>query len=310
LLFPTMTFAVFFLIVMPISWKLRPHPVPWKLFILAASYVFYAWWDWRFLGLIIASTIGNEVAAIAIDRAADDRARKIALTCGVVFDLGLLGFFKYYEFFSESLVSLLSHFHVQPTGLLFKVTLPVAISFFTFCGLSYIIDVYRGTLRPAPLLDVAVYLSFFPHLVAGPIVRGSELLPQLQEQPDPDALDATRAARLIGRGLIKKMIVANYLAQALTDPVFGSPRSYRSWDLLIAAYAYSVQIYADFSGYTDIAIGVALLLGVKFPQNFDRPYIAATLQDFWRRWHMTLSRWLRDYLYIPLGGSRGGRRAM
>jgi len=305
-----MTFAVFFLIVMPISWKLRPHPTPWKLFILAASYVFYAWWDWRFLGLIIASTIGNEVAALAISRASDDRGRKIALTCGVIFDLGLLGFFKYYEFFSESLVSLLSHLHIQPTGLLLKVTLPVAISFFTFCGLSYIIDVYRGTLRPASLLEVAVYLSFFPHLVAGPIVRGSELLPQLREQPDPDALDATRAARLIGRGLIKKMIVANYLAQALTDPVFGSPRSYKSWDLLIAAYAYSVQIYADFSGYTDIAIGVALLLGVKFPPNFDRPYTAATLQDFWRRWHMTLSRWLRDYLYIPLGGSRGGRRAM
>jgi D-alanyl-lipoteichoic acid acyltransferase DltB (MBOAT superfamily) len=165
-------------------------------------------------------------------------------------------------------------------------------------------------LKPAPLLDVAVYLSFFPHLVAGPIVRGSELLPQLREQPDPDALDATRAARLIGRGLIKKMIVANYLAQTLTTPVFGSPRSYRSWDLLIAAYAYSVQIYADFSGYTDIAIGVALLLGIKFPDNFNRPYTATTLQDFWRRWHMTLSRWLRDYLYIPLGGSHGGRRAM
>ncbi len=310
MLFPTMTFAVFFLIVMPISWKLRPHPTAWKLFILAASYVFYAWWDWRFLGLIIASSIGNEVAALAIARAGDDRGRKLALTLGVVFDLGLLGFFKYYDFFTESLVSLLSHFGVRADGILFQVTLPVAISFFTFCGLSYIIDVYRGTLRPAPLLDVAVYLSFFPHLVAGPIVRGSELLPQLREQPDPDAVDATRGARLIARGLIKKVIVANFLAQALTDQVFGSPRSYKAFDLLIAAYAYSVQIYSDFSGYTDMAIGIALLLGIKFPQNFDRPYISSTLQEFWRRWHMTLSRWLRDYLYIPLGGNRDGEAMM
>ena len=157
------------------------------------------------------------------------------------------------------------------------------------------------------MLDVSVFLAFFPHLVAGPIVRGSEMLPQLASLSRPDVVDATRGLRLVSRGLVKKVIVANYLAQTVTGPVFGTPRSYRTWDLIGAAYSFSIQIYADFSGYTDIAIGCALLLGIKFPENFERPYTAVSLQDFWRRWHMTLSRWLRDYLYIPLGGNRGPR---
>ena len=309
MLFPTMTFAIFFLVVLPVSWRLRPQPFRWKLFVLLASYVFYAAWDWRFCALLAVSTIGNQAAAMAIHRAPSDSGRRRALIAGVVFDLALLGVFKYYGFFVESLVAILRPVGLAPTSLLVKITLPVGISFFTFCGLSYVIDVYRRTLKPASLLDVAVYLSFFPHLVAGPIVRGSEFLPQLRRRPDPDAVDATRGARLVTRGLFKKVVIANFLAQAITDPVFGSPGSYRSWDLLIAAYAYSVQIYADFSGYTDMAIGIALLMGVKFPDNFDRPYTARSIQEFWRRWHMTLSRWLRDYLYIPLGGNRGGRWA-
>ena len=309
MLFPTMTFATFFLIVLPVSWKLRPEPTRWKYFVLAASYVFYAAWDWRFCGLLALSTVGNQAAAMGVHRSSSDRTRRRVLIAGVAFNLGLLGFFKYYGFFVESLVALLRPVGLAPTSLLVKITLPVGISFFTFCGLSYLIDVYRRVLRPAPFLDVAVYLSFFPHLVAGPIVRGSEFLPQLRRRPNPDAVDATRGARLIMRGLFKKVVIANFLAQAIADPVFGSPGSYRAWDLLIAAYAYSVQIYADFSGYTDMAIGIALLLGIKFPDNFDRPYVARSLQEFWRRWHMTLSRWLRDYLYIPLGGNRGGRWA-
>jgi alginate O-acetyltransferase complex protein AlgI len=308
LLFPTMTFAVFFLIVMPISWKLRDRPVPWRLFVFAASCVFYAWWDWRFLFLLWASIVGNTIAGWVIHRARHDRSRRIALIAGVSFNLGLLGFFKYWNFFTETLVAALRPLGLAPTALLIEVGLPVAISFYTFCALSYIIDIYRGSLRPAPLLDIAVYLAFFPHLVAGPIVRGSEFLPQLDRLPNPNAVDATRAARLIARGLVKKVVIANYLAQVIVDPVFGSPASYRSWDLLVAAYGYAVQIYADFSGYTDIAIGTALLLGIKFPDNFDRPYTAVTIQEFWRRWHMTLSRWLRDYLYIPLGGNQHGRR--
>lgn len=306
MLFPTMTFAVFFLVVMPIAWKLRPYPTLWKVFLLVASYVFYAAWDWRFVGLLVVSTVGNQVSAQAMAHSSDPRTRRWALIGGLVLNLGLLGFFKYYGFFVETLVSLLRPLGLAPTSLLIEITLPVAISFFTFCGISYIIDVHRGQLRPAPLLDLAVYLAFFPHLVAGPIVRGSEILPQLRRLPDAKVVDATRAARLISRGLIKKVIVADFLARAITDPVFNAPRGYKAWDLLIGAYGFSVQIYADFSGYTDIAIGCALLLGIKFPQNFDRPYVAATLQEFWRRWHMTLSRFLRDYLYIPLGGNRHG----
>ncbi len=307
MLFPSMTFALFFLIVMPVAWKLRPRPTAWKLFVLVASYVFYAGWDWRFVGLLAASTVGNQLSANGITRATTEAGRRGALVGGLVMNLGVLGFFKYYGFFVETLLNLLRPFGLAPTALLIEITLPVAISFFTFCGISYIVDVYRGELQPAPLLDLAVYLAFFPHLVAGPIVRGAEILPQLRRLPDAKVVDATRAARLIARGLIKKVIVADFLARAITDPVFNAPRGYKSWDLLVGAYAFSVQIYADFSGYTDIAIGAALLLGIKFPPNFDRPYVAATLQEFWRRWHMTLSRWLRDYLYIPLGGNRGGR---
>jgi alginate O-acetyltransferase complex protein AlgI len=309
LLFPTMTFFIFFLLVLGISWKLRPHPVSWKLFLLAASYVFYGWWDWRFTLLLAASTLGNVLSAQFIAHGTTDRRRRIALIAGLVFNLGLLGVFKYYGFFVESLVSALDPIGLAPTSWLIEVGLPVGISFFTFCGMSYIIDVYRRDFDLAAPIDIAVYLAFFPHLVAGPIVRAREFVPQLHREPDLRAVDATRAARLIARGLVKKVIVANYLAQAIADPVFASPGTFDSPDLIVGSVAYAVQIYADFSGYTDIAIGTALLLGIRFPENFDRPYTAATIQDFWRRWHMTLSRWLRDYLYIPLGGSHGSERA-
>jgi len=184
--------------------------------------------------------------------------------------------------------------------------LPVGISFFTFMAISYIVDIYRGELAPSSLTKFGAYLSFFPHLVAGPIVRGSELLPQLETPRDPSRVDTSRAFYLIATGLFKKVVIANYLATHIVDPVFGAPVQHSSLETWVGVYAYSVQIYADFSGYTDMAIGLALLLGFKFPQNFDSPYAAISIQDFWRRWHMTLSRWLRDYLYIPLGGNRKG----
>jgi D-alanyl-lipoteichoic acid acyltransferase DltB (MBOAT superfamily) len=184
----------------------------------------------------------------------------------------------------------------------------VGISFFTFQAISYVADVYQHKVAPARWLDVAVYLAFFPHLVAGPIVRASEFLPQLYVPRVLARRDATRAAFLIGQGLFKKVVISSYVATAIVDPVFGVPTAHSAPEILLAIYGYAVQIYADFSGYTDMAIGIALLLGISFPQNFDRPYSAASLQDFWRRWHMTLSRWLRDYLYIPLGGSRHGSR--
>jgi D-alanyl-lipoteichoic acid acyltransferase DltB (MBOAT superfamily) len=173
-------------------------------------------------------------------------------------------------------------------------------------AISYVVDAYRGEFEPTTLEKFAVYLSFFPHLVAGPIVRPSELIPQIEKPRNPRRVDTSRAFYLIATGLFKKVVIANYLASSIVDQVFAAPGQHSSLEILIAVYAYAVQIYADFSGYTDIAIGIALLLGFSFPQNFDSPYAAVSVQDFWRRWHMTLSRWLRDYVYIPLGGNRKG----
>lgn len=309
MLFPTMTFALFLVVVLGVSWKLNDHPVQWKLFVLAASYVFYGWADWMFCLLLAGSTVGNWLAGLAVARARDDRSRKAWMAVGVALNLLVLGFFKYYGFFVDSVLALLQPLGLAPTALLVQIALPVGISFFTFCAISYVIDVYRDEQEPVTLLNFAVYLAFFPHLVAGPIVRVSEFEPQLRRRRNPDHVDATRAARLICRGLFKKVVIANYLATAIVDPVFNAPGQHTNWELLVAAWAYAVQIYADFSGYTDIAIGVALLMGLKFPDNFDQPYSSRSIQEFWRRWHMTLSRWLRDYLYIPLGGNRGGPRA-
>ncbi len=309
MLFPTMTFALFFVIVFGVSWRLNDRPVQWKLFVLGASYVFYGWADWRFCFLLAGSTLFNWMAAAAIGRARDDRARRAWMFLGVGINLVLLGFFKYYGFFVDSVLAVLEPMGLAPTALLVRVLLPVGISFFTFCAISYVIDVFRDEQEPVALLDFAVYLSFFPHLVAGPIVRVSEFEPQLRRRRNPDTIDATRAARLICRGMFKKVVIANFLATAIVDPVFVAPSQHTNWELLVGAWAYAVQIYADFSGYTDIAIGIALLMGIKFPDNFDQPYSSRSIQEFWRRWHMTLSRWLRDYLYIPLGGNRGGPRA-
>ncbi len=302
MLFPTFTFAVFFAVVLPLSWFLRDRFTAWKLMILAASYVFYGYWDWRFLALLAGMTFGNEVAAVAIHRTRDDRARKALVAVAVGADIAVLGFFKYYGFFTDSLESA---FGVSSPAL--DIVLPIGISFYTFQAISYVVDVYRRDSAPARLLDFAVYLSFFPQLVAGPIVRATEFLPELKAQRVPNQVEAGRAVQLIGRGLFKKVVIADFLGRAIVNDTFGTPGQYGGADILAGVYGYAIQLYADFSGYTDMAIGLALLLGFRFPQNFDRPYAAVSIQDFWRRWHMTLSRWLRDYLYFPLGGNRSGR---
>ena len=308
MLFPTFEFAVFFSLTFLGSWLLRPFPVPWRWFILAASYVFYAWWDWRFCFLLAASTVGNWAAAEGIARARTEQARRAVLVAAVAANLVVLGFFKYYGFFATSVTDGLETLGIDAHPPLVQVILPVGISFFTFQALSYVIDRYRDDTECSPLLDFAVYLSFFPHLVAGPIVRARELLPQLQERPDPRRVDAALAFRLIFAGLFKKVVISSFVASAAVDEVFAVPGKFRSLEILVAIYAYAIQIYADFSGYTDIAIGCALLLGLRFPQNFDAPYTARSIQDFWRRWHITLSTWLRDYVYIPLGGNQRGAR--
>ena len=310
MLFPTVAFAVFFVVVFTANWVLRPHERPWRLFMFGASLYFYAYWDVRFVGLILFSIVANWLFGQAVTGALTrdgekTQASRTLVAMAVAVNLGVLGFFKYYGFFVESLLALGDRFGIDISPPLLEVILPVGISFFTFQAMSYVIDIGRGQIGPMPALDFAVYLSFFPQLVAGPIVRASEFAPQLQRRPDPRHVRMPEAFRLIFRGLFKKVVIASFLGTNIVDPVFANPGEHSALENLFAVYAYAIQIYADFSGYTDIAIGCALLLGFRFPQNFDQPYRALSVQEFWRRWHMTLSRWLRDYLYIPLGGNRG-----
>ncbi|MBE2319170.1 MBOAT family protein [Solirubrobacter sp. CPCC 204708] len=305
MLFPTVQFALFFPVVLVLSWALIKRQALWKPFIIVASYVFYGYADWRFCVLLAAITIGNQWAARLIARTEGERARSWILGVAVALDLLVLGVFKYYGFFVESWDRALGPFSL-PLPLL-TIALPVGVSFFTFQAISYVVDVKRRLVEPASMIDVAIYLSFFPHLVAGPIVRAREFLPQLQQPPDPRKVAVGSGLALIALGLVKKLAIADTLAREVVDPVFAVPGAYAAPDLWLAAYAYTAQIYCDFSGYTDMAIGLALLLGYVFPQNFRSPYRATGFSDFWRRWHMTLSRFLRDFLYIPLGGNRKGR---
>jgi alginate O-acetyltransferase complex protein AlgI len=306
--FPTIEFAAFFVVVFVLSWALMPHPSAWRPFILVASYFFYGWVDWRWVLLLMASSVVNTFAAQVIARSPSQVTRKRALIGAIVFDLGLLGVFKYLGFFVSEMDGALDSIGLGSPLPLVQIVLPIGISFFTFQAISYVVDVYRGETRAASLGDVAILQAFFPHLVAGPIVRANELLPQLRTPRDPRAVLAGPAIFLIVGGLLKKTVIADELARRVVDPVYNDPAAHSSAELTLAFYAFAAQIYCDFSGYTDMAIGLALLLGYQLPQNFNRPYLALSLQDFWRRWHMTLSRWLRDYLYIPLGGNRGGRR--
>ena len=313
MLFPTVAFAVFFCAAFLTNWLLRPHVTAWRLAMVALSFFFYGYWDVRFAPLLAASILINHLAGHAIavgSRTRTGRASRYALWVGVTANLTILGFFKYYDFFATSIGNALGRlgFGISPT--LLDLILPIGISFFTFQAISYLVDLRRGSFRePLSLLDVAFFLSFFPQLVAGPIVRATEMAPQMTIRPDPRSIPVGEAFWLIARGLVKKVVVSSYLAANLVDPVFAVPAEHSRWETLLAVYGYAIQIYADFSGYTDIAIGCALLLGFRFPANFDAPYRALSLQDFWRRWHISLSTWLRDYVYIPLGGSRQGRLA-
>ena len=307
MLFPTVEFALFFPVVLGLSWALMSRPALWKPFIVAASYAFYGAASWRFCLLLAAVTLGNQAAALLIARTRNERVRRRLVAAAVALDLVALGVFKYYGFFVQNVGDGLDELGLGMPLPLLAIALPVGVSFFTFQAISYVVDVKRGLVDPASTIDVAIYLSFFPHLVAGPIVRASEFLPQLAEPRDPNRVAVGSGLALIALGLVKKVVIADYLARAVVDPVFAVPELYSSPDVALAAYAYTAQIYCDFSGYTDMAIGLALLMGFVFPQNFRSPYRATGFRDFWRRWHMTLSRFLRDFVYIPLGGSRHGR---
>jgi alginate O-acetyltransferase complex protein AlgI len=308
MLFPTISFAVFFAVVFPITWALNSRNTWKKWFLVAASYYFYAFWRIEFTLLLAASSVGNYLVALLLGAMPDGRARKLVLCLAVAANLSVLGLFKYWDFFAAQLINLAGAFGIVGNVPFIEMALPVAISFLTFHALSYVIDVYDRTIKPTTsLVDILLYISFFPHLVAGPIVRAAKFLSQTTHVSYPSDVRVAQSVFLIVGGLFKKVIVANYLSTDFVDGVFRAPADYSSLDLLLGMYAYAIQIYCDFSAYTDIAIGVANLLGYQFPQNFNQPYRALSVQDFWRRWHITLSAWLRDYLYIRLGGNRGGR---
>jgi alginate O-acetyltransferase complex protein AlgI len=306
MLFPTTDFAIFFCLVFLGHWWLNHNARAWKAFMIAASYIFYGWWNWRYVFLLAGVSAITQLAAIAVSRQEQPRRRTVAMAVGVAATIAPLLYFKYYGFFTVNVTNAATSLGVHVAPPLIQVVLPVGVSFYTFMAIAYVVDIYRGDFELASWSDLFLYLSFFPHLVAGPIVRPNELIPQLDIRRDPRHIDVAGSAWLILGGLFKKVVIANYLAGAIVDPVFGDPTRHSSPEAIIGIVAYAVQIYCDFSGYTDIAIGVAKLLGFRFPQNFDRPYSARSVQEFWRRWHMTLSRWLRDYLYIPLGGNRRG----
>jgi alginate O-acetyltransferase complex protein AlgI len=306
--FNTLAYAVFLAVVFVVSWLLASRGRLRLWFLLLASYFFYAQWDPRFLALIFASSSADWLLGNAIGHATDERRRKRLLVLTVVMNLGVLGLFKYFDFGVAQISALLQQLGLHPPEIALRLTLPIGISFFTFESMSYVIDVYRRELPPHDsYLEYLAFVAFFPHLVAGPIVRPRDLLPQLRDAPRFDAGLASRALLMITLGLVKKLAIGDYLGLNLVDRVFDSPLSYSALECYVALVAYAVQIYCDFSGYTDIAIGSAALLGVRFPRNFASPYQAHDIVDFWRRWHISLSTWLRDYLYIPLGGNRRGR---
>jgi alginate O-acetyltransferase complex protein AlgI len=305
MLFPTIDFGLFFAFALAVVWSLNSFNLLKKWVLLALSLAFYASWSWRFLLLLFASGAISYVVGLYVG--AERPWRKAVLALGIALDLGILGYFKYLDFFIAQALTFAHMLGLNPPVVFVSVTLPVAISFLTFHAISYIVDVYRGRLEASRSpLDILLYISFFPHLVAGPIVRAHEFLPQLASARRAEDFGFGENMLLILGGLLKKMVIANYLAVRFVDPIFTDPTQFSRFDLIMGAYAYAIQIYADFSAYTDIAIGVAALLGYRFPQNFNQPYRALGIGDFWRRWHMTLSNWLRDYLYIPLGGNRHG----
>ena len=307
MLFPTLDFGVFFLIVFFASWALKDVNDWRKAFLVGASYFFYGYWDWRFCFLLAASSVVNYIAGRLIQDLPDGTKRRWVLRAAIVFNLGVLGFFKYFEFFISSFNDMMISVGLERELPLFEIILPVGISFFTFQGISYVVDIYRRDVRASrSLLDVLLYISFFPQLVAGPIVRASTLIPQIEAKPEPQRILMSMGLLLVLLGLFKKMVIANYLATEMVDRVFEDPSFYHGADLLLAIWGYAIQIYCDFSAYSDIAIGVAAMLGYRFQKNFNQPYRSESIRELWRRWHISLSTWLRDYLYIPLGGNRGG----
>lgn len=303
--FVSLAFILFFLAVFVIYWQLsRPRQ---NLFLLFASYVFYGWWDWRFLSLILTSTAIDFYSGRRMDRSENPSTRRFWLSLSIGANLLILGYFKYSGFFISNLVMGLNHLGCSLRSNELNIILPVGISFYTFQSMSYSIDIYRRELKPCrSFLDFATFVAFFPQLVAGPIVRAKEFLFQLESKRSFQSSRFEAGMWSFILGLFKKAFIADLLAIHIVDPVFAEPALYSSAAMWLALFSYSIQIYCDFSGYSQMAIGCAAMLGFSLPENFRFPYLATSFSGFWRCWHMTMSRFFRDYVFIPLGGSRQG----
>lgn len=308
MLFNSLDFVVFLPLVFVLYWFVTKRSLRLQnILIVIASYLFYAWWDYRFLALIALSTIVDFFVAKQLNALRAKSTRKLLLLISLIFNLGLLAFFKYFNFFIESWVDAWETLGVDMHVSTLKIILPVGISFYTFQTLSYTIDVYRNKLKPtSSFIQFAAFVSFFPQLVAGPIERATKLLPQFSSRREFKSDFAMSGIYLIIWGLFKKVVIADNCAFFVNE-IFSAPTDFSSVELMLAAVLFGFQIYGDFSGYSDIAIGVARLFGFSLMTNFSFPYFSRDIAEFWRRWHISLSTWFRDYLYIPLGGSRGGK---
>jgi D-alanyl-lipoteichoic acid acyltransferase DltB (MBOAT superfamily) len=303
--FNSLQYAAFLPVVLAIYWALKRRGQ--NVLLLLASYVFYGSFNWRFLGLLMLTTATDYTVGRVLAVTEDPKRRKQAFAISLAVNLGVLGFFKYFNFFAGDGTRFLGHLGLHLAPPVLRVLLPVGISFYTFHGISYTFDVYRRTIEPTrSLLNFAVFVAFFPQLVAGPIGRAHLQLPQFErDRTAPDWAGIRRALLLILLGLFKKIAIADMLAPYVNS-AFAAPGKTSFVGLLVGVWAFAFQIYGDFSGYTDIARGSAFLLGIDLPENFNQPYFSRSVTEFWRRWHISLSTWLRDYLYIPLGGNRGG----
>lgn len=307
MLFNSIDFVVFFPIVFLLYWVCSKDLTFRNVFVLLSSYVFYGWWDWKFLGLIIISSFVDYYVGKRLGRVKTEKKRKLLLYLSLLVNLGFLLYFKYFNFFIESFVDAFTLFGKPLEVSTLNIVLPVGISFYTFQTLSYTIDVYKGKFKPTDnIISFFAFVAFFPQLVAGPIERASHLLPQFSRLYRFDYNQVRSGLQLMLWGFFKKVVIADRLA-ILVNSVYDSPDAYNGIDLIVATLFFTFQIYCDFSGYSDIAIGLARTLGFDLMKNFDSPYFSKSIAEFWRRWHISLSTWFRDYVYIPLGGSKKGK---
>ncbi len=308
MLFNSLNFALFLPLVFVLYWFVANKNLKTQnLLLLVSSYFFYAFWDWRFLFLLVFSTLLDYFTGLKMSQTENQTTKKTWFWISIFVNLGFLGVFKYYNFFAASFATAISNFGLQVNPWTLKVILPVGISFYTFHGLSYVIDIYKGRIKAEKnFIDYSVFVSFFPLLVAGPIERATHLLPQIKKKRVFNSDKAIDGIYQIIWGLFKKIVIADSCAQYANE-IFANYESMNSISLFLGAFYFSFQIYGDFSGYSDIALGTAKLFGIDLLRNFNFPYFSRDIAEFWRRWHISLSSWFRDYLYIPLGGSQGGK---